>query len=253
MIRHPSLALTGPRGAGKTTIAELLADRFGYERHSWAFPVKEIAEAKKAVAEKYGPPMESGERPINPYRVYAEMMEVLDPMNSSVTHESGNTRDQLCTVYVSRAPHGFLGWGNVSTLGFGLGAAMGAKLAMPGRQIVSVTGDAGVGYQMGNWETMVRYGMGITTVHINNDGFGGYGPGFWGKGHSPFTFELTSSSVQSTARVAEALGMGAERVEDPDEVGPALKRALKANAAGRPYLVEAICCKYPVYPGWVRA
>jgi len=240
-------------GDAKLVLGQLAAEleKQGAPRHK-AGLVKEIAEARKVVTEKYGPPMKSGERPINPYRVYAEMMAVLDPMNSSVTHESGNTRDQLTTVYVSRAPHGFLGWGNVSTLGFGLGAALGAKLAMPGRQIMSVTGDAGVGYQMGNWETMVRYGMGITTVHINNDGFGGYGPGFWGKGHSPYTFELTSSSVQSTARVAEALGMDAERVEDPDEVGPALKRALKANAAGRPYLVEAICCKYPVYPGWVR-
>jgi len=216
-------------------------------------PVKEVAEAKKVLMEKYGPFMESSEKPVNPYRVYAEMMQVLDPLNSSVTHESGNTRDQLSTVYVSRAPHGFLGWGNVSTLGYGLGAAIGAKMAMPGKQVVSVTGDAGVGYQMGNWEVLVRYGMGITTVHINNDGFGGYGAGFWGKGHSPYTYELTPSGVQSSAGVAEALGMGAERVDDPDEVGPALRRALKANASGKPYFVEVICCKYPVYPGWVRA
>jgi len=215
--------------------------------------VEEIADAKRVLMEKYGPFMESSDRPVNPYRVYREMMEALDPLNSVVTHESGNTRDQLSTVYVSRAPHGFLGWGNVSTLGFGLGAAMGAKLATPGRQMVSVTGDAGVGYQMGNWEVLVRYGMGVTTVHINNDGFGGYGAGFWGKGHSPYTYELTPSTVQSSAGVAEALGMKAERVEDPDEVGPALKRALKANASGKPYLVEVICCKYPVYPGWVRA
>jgi acetolactate synthase-1/2/3 large subunit len=214
--------------------------------------VKEIADAKKALMEKYGPFMESREKPVNPYRVYAEMMTVLDPLKSSVTHESGNTRDQLSTVYVSRAPHGFLGWGNVSTLGYGLGAAMGAKLAMPDRQVISVTGDAGVGYQVGNWEVLVRYGMGVTTVHINNDGFGGYGAGFWGKGHSPYTYELTPSSVQSSAGVAEALGMKSERVDDPDEVGPALKRALKANASGKPYLVEVICCKHPVYPGWVR-
>lgn len=215
--------------------------------------VEEIAGAKRTLMEKYGPFMESSDKSINPYRVYAEMMEVLDPLNSSVTHESGNTRDQLSTVYVSKVPHGFLGWGNVTTLGYGLGAAMGAKLAMPSRQLVSVTGDAGVGYQMGNWETLVRYGMGVTTVHINNDGFGGYGQGFWGKGHSPYTYELTPSTVQSTARVAEALGMEAERVDNPDDVAPALKRALKANASGKPYLVEVICCKHPVYPGWVRA
>ena len=83
---------------------------------------------------KYGPLMESNDAPINPYRVYGDIMKVLDMEHSFVTHESGNTRDQLSTVYEARVTHGFMGWGNVSTLGFGLGAAMGAKLAMPERQ-----------------------------------------------------------------------------------------------------------------------
>jgi len=214
--------------------------------------VKEIEDSWKALYGKYGPWMESGEKPVNPYRVYAEMMGVMDMENSFVTHESGNTRDQLSTVYRARVPHGFLGWGNVTTLGYGLGAAMGAKLAMPGRQVVSVTGDAGVGYQMGNWEAMVRHGMGITTIHINNDGFGGYGPGFWGPGHSPYTYKVTSHEAQSTARVAEGLGIQAEKVEDPDEVAPALKRALKTNRGGRPAFIEVICSKHPVYGGWIR-
>ena len=214
--------------------------------------IKEIEDAKKVKHDKYGPLMESNDKPINPYRVYAELMNTLDMEKSLVTHESGNTRDQLSTVYESRIPHGFLGWGNVTTLGYGLAGALGAKLVNPDWQVVSVSGDAGVGYQMGNWETMVRYKMGITTVHINNDGFGGYGPGFWGKGHSPYTYELTPSQVQSTAKVAEALGIQAERVEDPDEVAPALKRALKANSSNKPYLLEVICSKYPVFPGWIR-
>jgi len=214
--------------------------------------VKEIEDSWRVLYEKYGPWMESGDKPVNPYRVYAELMDVLDMENSFVTHESGNTRDQLSTVYRARVPHGFLGWGNVTTLGYGLGASMGAKLAMPGRQVVSVTGDAGVGYQMGNWEAMIRNEMGITTIHINNDGFGGYGPGFWGPGHSPYTYEVTSHEVQSSARVAEGLGIQSERVEDPDEVAPALKRALKTNRGDKPAFIEVICSKHPVYGGWIR-
>jgi len=213
---------------------------------------KEIEDTWATMMKTYTPLMESNEAPINPYRVYGDLMKVLDMEKSLVTHESGNTRDQLSAVYKSQVPHGFLGWGNVTTLGYGLGGAMGAKLAFPDWQVVSVTGDAGVGYQMGNWETMVRYEMGITTVHINNDGFGGYGPGFWGKGHSPYTYELTGHKVQSSAKVAEALGIQSERVDDPDEVEPALKRALKANASNRPYLLGFICSKHPVFPGWIR-
>jgi acetolactate synthase-1/2/3 large subunit len=214
--------------------------------------LNEIMAVKKKKADKYGPPMESNKTPINPYRVYAEIMETIDRENSFVTHESGNTRDQLSTVFEALVPHGFMGWGNVSTLGFGLGAAMGAKLAMPERQIISVTGDAGFGYQVGNYEAMVRNNMGITTVHINNSGFAGYGPGFWGHGHSPYTAEVTPSEVFNTAKAVEGLGIYSERIEDPDEVAPALKRAIKLNESGKPAFIEVICSRYPVYGQWIR-
>jgi acetolactate synthase-1/2/3 large subunit len=214
--------------------------------------IEEIEATRKEKTEKYLPLMTSDERPINPYRVYGELMGVLDRRNSFVTHESGNTRDQLSTVYEALVPHGFMGWGNVSTLGFGLGASMGAKLAFPGRQVVSVTGDAGFGYQVGNYEALVRNGMGITTVHINNSGFSGYGPGFWGPGHSPHTSKVTPSDVVNTSKAVEGFGIHSERVEDPDEVAPALKRALKENESGRPAFVEVICCQHPVFGRWVR-
>lgn len=81
---------------------------------------EEVAEVKKTMKEKYYPLLNSDETPINPYRVYGEIMRILDRGNSFITHESGNTRDQLSTVYEATIPHGFMGWGNVSTLGFGL-------------------------------------------------------------------------------------------------------------------------------------
>ena len=62
---------------------------------------------------------------MNPYRVYGDLMKILDPKSSFVTGDSGNTRDQISTVYEAQIPHGYLGWGNVSTLGFSLAAAVG--------------------------------------------------------------------------------------------------------------------------------
>jgi acetolactate synthase-1/2/3 large subunit len=58
--------------------------------------------------------------------------------------------------------------------------------------------------------------------------------------------------TQSTAKIAEAIGIPGERIEDPDDVAPALKRALKANSSKKPYLLEVICSKHPVYPNWIR-
>jgi acetolactate synthase I/II/III large subunit len=155
----------------------------------------EIAGAREEMQAHYRPLLESDERPINPYRVYGDLQKTLDRRNSFVTHDSGNTRDQLSTVYETLIPHGFLGWGNVSTLGFGLAAAMAARLAYPQRQCLNVTGDAGVGYMLGNLEALVRHGIGVTTVHINNGGFSGYGPGPWGAGHDPYTCQVCAHDV----------------------------------------------------------
>src|SRR5258705_5474164 len=133
--------------------------------------------------------MDSNETPITPYGVLGDLMKVLDPKTSFVTADSGNTRDQTTTVYEAQIPRGHLGWGNVSTLGFSLAGAVGAKLAFPDRQSVLVTGDAGVCYMMGNFEAGARYKIGITPLHINNRGYSRHWAGLLGGGPDPDTLE----------------------------------------------------------------
>jgi acetolactate synthase-1/2/3 large subunit len=206
--------------------------------------------AKKEFRAKYQPFMESDEKPINPYRVYGDLLKVIDRENSFISPDSGNTRDQTSTAIETIVPHGFLGWGNVSTLGFSLAAAMAAKLAYPERQCVNITGDAGLNYMIGNFEPLVHYGIGTTTIHINNDGFSGYGPGFWGEGHDPYTAEVTDHQVTHTAEAVKAMGLYAERITEPEEIIPAMERAFKENEKNKPALLEFICSRYPVLGAW---
>jgi acetolactate synthase-1/2/3 large subunit len=213
--------------------------------------VEEIRAAKHTFREKFRPWLESNETPINPYRVLGDLMKVLDPKKSFVTADSGNTRDQTSTVYESQIPRGFLGWGNVSTLGFSLAGAIAAKLAYPDRQCVNVTGDAGVCYMMGDFEAVARHKLGITTLHINNGGYSGYGPGFWGPGHDPYTWKVSDHGNACMASMARAVGFHGEDVSAPAEIIPALKRAFDENAKGRPAFVEFICSHHPVHGGWV--
>ncbi len=215
--------------------------------------VDEIRAGKQAFLEKFRPLMESNDIPINPYRVIGDLMKVLDPKNSFVTADSGNTRDQTSTVYEAQIPRGYLGWGNVSTLGFSLAGAVAAKLAYPERQCVHVTGDAGVCYMMGNFEAVARYGIGVTTLHINNGGYSGYGPGFWGPGHDPYTWKVSDHSSACMSAMARAVGFHGEDVAAPSEVLPALQRAFAENAKGRPAFIEFICSHHPVHGGWVRS
>ncbi|MGH8640429.1 MAG: thiamine pyrophosphate-binding protein, partial [Burkholderiales bacterium] len=139
-------------GDAKLTLQALIAElakRTGGAKKNQAV-LDEIRSARDAFLAKFRPLMESNETPINPYRVLGDLMKVLDPKNSFVTADSGNTRDQTSTVYEAQIPRGHLGWGNVSTLGFSLAGAIAAKLAFPDRQCVNITGDAGVCYMMGN-------------------------------------------------------------------------------------------------------
>ncbi len=210
-----------------------------------------IRAGREVFQAKFRPWVASDEKPINPYRVIGDLMKVLDPKASFVTADSGNTRDQTSTVYEAQIPRGHLGWGNVSTLGFSLAGAIAAKLAFPQRQCVNITGDAGVCYMMGNFEAVARYGIGITTVHINNGGYSGYGPGFWGAGHDPYTWKVSDHGSACMASMARSLGLHAEDVTEPAGIVPALERALAANAKGQPALLEFICSHHPVHGGWV--
>ncbi len=215
--------------------------------------VQEIQVAKELFLAEYHPLLASDDIPINPYRVYGDLMKVIDRGRSVVTHDSGNTRDQLSTVYEALVPRGFVGWGNVTTLGFGLAVAMAAKLAYPDRQCVNVTGDAGVGYMIGNMEALVRLRIGVMTIHINNGGFAGYGPGFWGGGHDPYTCEVSDHTKADWSKAVRALGYYAEDVQRPDDIIPALGRALDENAHDRPAYLEILCKPFPVFGAWITA
>ncbi len=215
--------------------------------------VAEIKASRDTALAQYREAMASSETPINPYRVYCELMNVLDPHKSFVTHESGNTRDQLTTVYDTLIPRGFLGWGNVSSLGYSLAALVAAKKAYPDRHAVGVTGEAGLGYMMGNLEVPVREKLGVTVVHVSNGGFSGYGPGFWGAGHDPYTHAVLGSDQIDMAKAIREFGLYTERVTEPDDIAGALKRALAANDNHQPAYLEIVCSQYPIYGQWVTS
>ncbi len=132
-----------------------------------------------------------------------------------------------------------------------MAATIAAKLANPEKQCVAVTGEAGLGYMLGNLEVPVRLKLGITIVHISNGGFSGYGPGFWGDGHDPFTHVVQGYDDVDMSKVIGELGLHTERVSEPSEIIPALVRSFKANESGQPSYIEFICSQFPVYGRWV--
>ena len=109
-----------------------------------------------------------------------------------------------------------------------------------------MTGEAGLGYMMGNLEVPVRQKLGITVVHVSNGGFSGYGPGFWGDGHDPYTHRVLGPDQIDMSKAIREFGLHTERVTEPGDIAGALKRALAANDDGTPAYIEVVCSQFPV-------
>lgn len=201
---------------------------------------EEIATAKKMHLQNWMPYLTSEETPINPYRVMWDLMHTIDRDHSIVTHDAGNPRDQLSSFWETTVPHGYIGWGHVTTLGFGLGATIGAALAMPDRLAINFIGDASIGQVGMDLETPVRTKIPMMTIVLNNGQYGGYD-----RYHRhPETYVVTGDYT----KVAEGLGAYAERVEAPEEVIPAIKRGIQQVEVGRYAVLEMMTANFPKFP-----
>ncbi|MFQ6074977.1 MAG: thiamine pyrophosphate-requiring protein [Candidatus Bathyarchaeia archaeon] len=192
--------------------------------------VDEIRRVKDEWMEEWMPKLTSDEVPINPYRVYWDLMHTIDREKTIVTHDAGLTRDQFCPVYEAIIPRGYIGWGHHSTLGYSIGGSIGAKLAAPDKTVINVMGDGAFGMTGLDFETAVRNRVPILTILINNSGLGVF-------------FRLTPSTAAlggNYAKIAEGMGGYSERIEKPDEIIPAIKRAERSLRSGRPALLEFI-------------
>jgi acetolactate synthase-1/2/3 large subunit len=205
-----------------------------------------IARLKAAWRERWAPKLASDEVPINPYRVIGDFRKTFDPAHTIVTHDSGNPRDQLVPQYEAVTPRGYLGWGHSTQLGFGLGAAMGAKLAAPEKIVANFMGDAAFGMVGMDVETAVRERIPILTVLLNNSAMGNY------EKNIPDAAERYGTKYLSGnySEVARGLGAYTERIEQPRDIVPAFLRARAELDAGHPVVLEVITREEGDIPYW---
>ena len=71
---------------------------------------------------------------------------------------------RLCRFGIRRVPLSYIGWGKTTQLGYGLGLAMGAKLAHPEKLCINVWGDAAIGFTGMDFETAVRERIPILSI-----------------------------------------------------------------------------------------
>src|ERR1041384_4110200 len=88
-------------------------------------------QAEDGIRDKLGTGVQTCSLPISPYRVIWDLMHNVDLANTIITHDAGSPRDQISPFWEPVAPLSYIGWGKTTQLGYGLGLAMGAKLAHP--------------------------------------------------------------------------------------------------------------------------
>ncbi len=133
-----------------------------------------------------------------------------------------------------------------SALGWGVGAAVGAKIAQPDKQVVCLQGDGGFlfGQAMALW-TMSRYQIPVITVIYNNRSYNETRERCFAEGGRQAQTGKDMLSYLGDpdvdfAKLAGAFGVPGEQVTTPDQIQPAMKRAARAAQDGRPYLIDAL-------------
>ncbi len=233
-------ALAGDAKLTLEALAEEVRARLdGQTRGRADLVAKEIASVKHEWLSQWMPKLTLNEAPLSPYRVIRDLMQTVDVPNTIITHDAGSPRDQLSPFWESHTPLSYIGWGKTTQLGYGLGLAMGAKLACPDKLCINVWGDAAIGFTGMDFETAVRERIPILSVLFNNFSMAIELP------IMPVSTEKYRSTDISGhyADMAKAFGGYGERVESPDDIVPAIERGIRKTEEGVPVLLEFITAK----------
>jgi acetolactate synthase-1/2/3 large subunit len=198
-----------------------------------------IRQSRERWLDGWLPKLTSDETPLTPYRVTWDLLHTVDVANTIITHDAGSPRDQLSPFWACTAPLSYIGWGKTTQLGYGLGLAMGAKLARPDRLCVNVWGDAAIGFTGMDFETAVRERIPILSILFNNFSMAIELPVM-----RAATDKYRATDISGHyADFARALGGYGERVTQPEQIVPAIRRGIAQTLDGTPALLEFITSK----------
>jgi acetolactate synthase I/II/III large subunit len=188
------------------------------------------------------PMREAGVSPMTASQVLWEARKVL-PRDTIVVTDSSNPQNQVFNEFPVYGPKQHITAGGFSGIGFALPAAIGAKLGAPNQPVCAVLGDGSFLQTGTELATAAILGVPAIFLVINNGGWGAIRNlqlNMFGEDREIITQFKTPDGTPYSANIADtakSLGCMSERVEDPREIGNAIKRAL---ASGKPYVVEAI-------------
>lgn len=205
--------------------------------------LRERIAAAKAEFKKSNEAISNDSRfPMTPQRILKDVKEVL-PEDAMIFTDVGWNKNGVAQQFDITVPGTIHHSSGLATMGFGASAVLGGKLAAPDKFCITLTGDGGFGVNPTCLATAMEQGVACTWVVMNNSAFGtiaglenaNYQTKFGTVFHTPDG----ESYSPSWAGVAKAYGVESICVQSADEFKPAMEKAIAANKAGKPFLVEA--------------
>lgn len=236
----------GILGDAQAILAAMLAEMRDHEPardYKNSAPFARLQALKAEWLDYLRPMREAGVSPMTASQVLWEARAAL-PRNTIVVTDSSNPQNQVFNEFPVYGPKQHITAGGFSGIGFALPAAIGAQLGAPDQPVVAVMGDGSFLQTGTELATAAMLGTPAIFLVINNGGWGAIRNlqlNMFGEDREIITHFKTPDGAPYSAQIADmarSLGVDSERVEDPREIGSAIKRAL---ASGKPYLIEAIC------------
>lgn len=201
-----------------------------------------LAENRKELFRRH-----AGKTPIHTYELTQVLADVVDS-DASVIYDSYSGSLYLTDAVQSRFAGQILDSGPRVALGQGIGMAVGAAVARPGKQVVTLVGDGGIGISGTDIETLIHYKLPAVVVVLNNSSWGGNA--LRGEDIHP-TIDWSVGPKNRWDLAFQALGAHGEYVERSADLEPAMRRALES---GKPAVVNVIadCDGVEHSQAWLR-
>ena len=208
-------------GDAKITLNEFIKEVEFPDRTNWT---KELTKIRQNSVEN----ISYDEVPLKPQQTIKELMEAVTP-DTIITTDVGQNQMWMAHYYKTRKPRTFISSGGLGTMGFGLPAAIGAQVAKPEENVVSIVGDGGFAMVSQELATIKENDLPIVVCILNNRYLGMVAQ--LQKLFNKHVYATKLTDTPDFVKLAEAYKLKGERVEKPGELKEAVQNALKSREA----------------------
>lgn len=186
----------------------------------------------------FGEPVQEGtkELPVTPEAVIEEL-DRLTSGEAIITTEVGQTQMWAAQYYKCRNPRSFISSGGLGTMGYGLGAALGAKTGNPDKTVVNMAGDGSFAMNLNELISAAAHGINIIEIVMNNNVLGmvrQWQRLFYSKHFSETTLDARHIDY---VKLGEAFGVKTFVIEKTEDITPVLTEALSISKSA-PVMIE---------------